>query len=333
MPRDRESTGPGDSPASNRRPRRDVETSRHDRPDGAGSESATVCPRARGDSSPAPSEIVRLFPLPARKRRLEGLYLDDGPPPPTATGGASAGTAALVYANFVASLDGRIAVTDAGGTSRLPEGLTNPHDWRLFQELQAHADCLVTHGGYLRALASGTLGNVLQVGRDADGEDIARWRADRGMAAQPAVAVLSANLDLPMPDSLAAHRQPVHVLTTATAPRDRIDALAEAGFEVVVAGPGPWVRSRDAVEVLTGRGYRRLYLQTGPRMLESALRDGVLSRLYLTIRHRLVGGERFDTMLRGGLLGEMGAVRLSSLYLDEAADGECGQLFACFDVG
>ena len=282
-------------------------------------------------SPPPPSrEVVQLFPPPARKRRLEGLYLDESLPPPAA--GVPADAPALVYANFVTSLDGRIAVTDAGGASHLPEGLANPRDLRLFRELQAHADCLVTHGGYLRALASGALGNVLQVGRGAGGEDVARWRAERGMAAQPAVAVLSASLDLPIPDSPAAHRQPVHVLTTAAAPRDRIEALGEAGVEVVVVGSGPWVRGRDAVEVLAGRGYRRLYLQTGPRMLEAALRDGVLSRLYLTIGHRVVGGERFDTMLRGAVLGEAGAVRLGALYLDEAADGECGQLFACFEA-
>ena len=282
-------------------------------------------------SPPMHREVVQLFPPPARKRRLEGLYLNENLSPPAA--GAPAAVPALVYANFVTSLDGRIAVTDAGGASRLPEGLTNPRDWRLFQELQAHADCLVTHGGYLRALVSGSLGNVLQVGRGAGGADIARWRADRGMTAQPAVAILSASLDLPIPDSLATNRQPVHVLTTAAAPRDRIEALRETGFEVVVAGPGPWVRSRDAVEVLAGRGYRRLYLQTGPRMLETALRDGALSRLYLTISHRVVGGERFDTMLRGTMLGEAGVARLSTLYLDEAVGGECGQFFACFEAG
>ena len=291
-------------------------------------------------SSPTSREVVQLFPLPARKRRLEGLYLSESLPLSAAGAPANeslpppaAGAPALVYANFVTSLDGRIAVTDADGAARLPEGLTNRRDFRLFRELQAHADCLVTHGGYLRALVSGSLGNVLQVGRGAGGEDIARWRADRGMATQPAVAILSASLDLPVPDSLVAHGQTVHVLTTAAAPRDRITALGEAGFEVVVTGPGPWVRGWDAVEILAGRGYRRLYLQTGPRMLEAALRDGVLSRLYLTIGHRVVGGERFDTMLRGAVLGEAGAVRLSALYLDEAADGECGQFFACFDVG
>ena len=280
---------------------------------------------------PTHREVIQLFPLPARRRRLEGLYLNESLPLPAA--GVPADAPTLVYANFVTSLDGRIAVTDAGGAARLPEGLTNPRDFRLFRELQAHADCLVTHGGYLRALASGALGNVLQVGHGAGGEGIARWRADRGMAAQPAVAILSASLDLPIPDSPAAHGQPVHVLTTATAPRDRIEALGEAGFEVVVTGPGPWVRGRDAVEVLAARGYRRLYLQTGPRMLEAALRDGVLSRLYLTIGHRVVGGERFDTMQRGTVLGEAGAVRLCALYLDEAAGGEGGQFFACFEAG
>ena len=138
-------------------------------------------------SPPTSREVVQLFPLPARKRRLEGLYLSESLPLPTAGAPANeslsppaAGAPALVYANFVTSLDGRIAVTDAGGASCLPEGLTNPRDWRLFQELQAHADCLVTHGGYLRALASGTLGNVLQVGRGAGGEDLARWRGRSG---------------------------------------------------------------------------------------------------------------------------------------------------------
>ena len=279
---------------------------------------------------PVRREVMRLYPPPARPRRLDGLYLNEIMPPP------AAGAPAMVYANFVTSLDGRVAVTDAEGISRLPDGLTNARDWRLFQELQAHADCLVTHGGYLRALASGRLGNVLQTGVAAGGEDIARWREVHVAAAQPAVAVVSASLDLSIPDSLRAHRQPVHVLTTAgtaEAGGDRRAVLERAGYDVVVTGPGPWVRARDAVEALAARGYRRLYLQTGPRMLESALRDRVLARLYLTISHRLVGGDRFDTMVRGdGTLGAAGRLRLGALYLDEALGLDRGQLFARFDA-
>ena len=112
----------------------------------------------------------------------------------------------------------------------------------------------------------------------------------------------------------------------------RRTALEEAGYDVVSTGPGPWVRARDAVEALAEHGYRRLYLQTGPRMLASALCDRVLGRLYVTIRHRLVGGESFDTMVRGAPLGEAGHLRLGALYLDEAPSLDCGQLFARFDA-
>ena len=280
----------------------------------------------RTTSSSAPPEVLRLFPLPVRERPLSGLYLEESLPAPD-----SAGTTPFLYANFITSLDGRIAVTGVDGVSRLPGGLTNPRDWRLFQELQAHADCLVTHGGYLRALAAGTLGNILQVGIASGSEDIRAWRVRRGMHAPPAVAVVSVSLDWSLPDSLLAHDQAVHVLTTAAAPRDRIAALRAVGCEVVVTGTGSRVHGRKVATILKERGYRRLYLQTGPGMLETALRDRVLSRLYVSLRHRVVGGERFDTMLRGGSLGAAGALCLRSLYLDQSAGAGSDQFFASFE--
>ena len=189
----------------------------------------------------------------------------------------------------------------------------------------------MTHGGYLRALAAGTLGNILQVGIASGSEDIRAWRAEHGMCAQPAVAVVSGSLDWSLPDSLSENVQAVYVLTTPTAPRERVAALREAGCEVVVTGADSRVQGREVARLLAERGYRRLYLQTGPRMLETMLRDHVLSRLYATISHRVVGGERFDTMLRGGLLGAAGAFRLRSLYLDRSAGGGSDQFFASFE--
>jgi riboflavin biosynthesis pyrimidine reductase len=47
------------------------------------------------------------------------------------------------------------------------------------------------------------------------------------------------------------------------------------------------------IRILAERGYRCLYLLAGPQMLETVLRDGSLSRLYLTMTHQLIGGRRF----------------------------------------
>jgi riboflavin biosynthesis pyrimidine reductase len=111
--------------------------------------------------------------------------------------------APFVYGNFVSSLDGRIALVDASsGVSYLPEGLTNPNDFRLFLELQAQADCLITRGGYMRAIAAGRPDDILQVRTGKENRDLAAWRRAQGLSGQPAVVIASANLDFPMPESV-----------------------------------------------------------------------------------------------------------------------------------
>ena len=60
---------------------------------------------------------------------------------------------------FLSSLDGRIALEDVSqSTTYIPKHLTTASDFRLFMELHAQADCLITHGGYMRALSEGRLG-------------------------------------------------------------------------------------------------------------------------------------------------------------------------------
>ncbi len=77
-------------------------------------------------------------------------------------------------------------------------------------------------------------------------------------------------------------------------------------------------------------GYERLYLLTGPTMLQSVLRDRVLSRLYLTMTHQIVGGDHFHTLASGPLLGAAGGLKLRTLYYDPNAPKNCGQWFASF---
>jgi riboflavin biosynthesis pyrimidine reductase len=273
------------------------------------------------------AEILELYPHTGAMRALEGTYLAHGlnvlgtPEQP------------FVYANFVSSLDGRIAVVEAHtGESYVLDDLTSSHDWRLFQELQAQADCMVTHGGYLRALAEKKFGDILQVGVAKQAMDIGRWREAHGLTRQPAIAVVSRTLDFPIPPSLERHEQPVHIITAQGAPADRVASWRERGCEVVFAGLGESVEGASMVRTLGARGYARLYLLAGPQMLETVVRYQSLSRLYLTLTHQLIGGERFHTLTTGPLLGRAGRLQLHTLYYDAAAPKGTGQWFASFDV-
>lgn len=270
--------------------------------------------------------LLELYPDAGVPRPLPGTYL--------AQRLDECGTAeqTFVYANFVCSLDGRIAVREPGAAGYTLAPLGSGNDWRLFQELQAQAPCLVTHAGYLRQLAAGEFPDILQIGLADEARDLAEWRRQHGLAPQPAIAVVSSNLDLELPPSLATHGQAVHLLTTAQAPPARIRAFEAAGHTVTVTGAGPLVEGAALVRTLREAGFDRLCLMAGPRLLHTALGDGVLSRLYVTITHQVLAGEDFHTFAAGPLLGAAGRLRLHSLYYDADLPKGAGQWFAAFDV-
>jgi len=272
-------------------------------------------------------EIVELYPRAGATRELDGTYL--------AHDLRALGTPEqpFVYANFVTSLDGRIAVVEAEtGDSYVLDDLTSGHDWRLFQELQAQADCMVTHGGYLRALAAGKFRDILQVGVTPQATDIGRWRIEHGLTRQPAVAIVSRTLDFSLPPSLEQHQQPVHIITGEGAPPERVAFWREHGCEVVLAGSATSVEGAAMIRTLGARSYARVYLLAGPQLLETVLRDGALTRLYLTVTHQLIGGEMFHTMTAGPPLGGLGRLALHTLYYDSRAPRGTGQWFASFNV-
>jgi len=217
--------------------------------------------------------LLQLYPQ-AQETSLWGLYL--------AHGLHKLGLPGLpfVYGDFVTSLDGRIALRDAaGGESRLPQSLTSESDLRLLLELHAQADCLVTHGGYLRAIAENRLDDILQVGTVPGHRDLASWRQANGLRPQPAICVASASLDFPIPDSVRRHQQHVFIATGRQADAARRHRLEREAWEVVVAGEGAYVEGKPLVDILEQKGMRSAFLLAGPRMLETMLRDGVLSPL------------------------------------------------------
>jgi len=269
--------------------------------------------------------VQQLYPH-AREALLRGLYLAHRLHELGRTGQP------FVYANFVSSLDGRIALRDARtAEGRLPEALVSDSDFRLLLELHAQADCLITNGGYLRAIAARRLDDLLQVGAVAGHEDLAAWRAAQGLTPQPAICVASSSLDFVFPASIRRHGQRVFVATGKSPDPARVRLLEGEGYEVVIAGEQAMAEGRPLVEALAQRGYRSVFLLAGPRMLETMLRDGMLSRLYLTLTHHLLGGEHFHSAIEGPEMHATGRLKLASLYLDAPSPERTGQFFAQFE--
>ncbi|MGH8719292.1 MAG: RibD family protein [Burkholderiales bacterium] len=265
--------------------------------------------------------VIELFPKSGQTREISGLYLAHR----LHTLGSA--ETPLVYANFVQSLDGRIAAN-----GKLPESLANASDFRLFLELQAQADCLITHGGYSRAVAEGQLDDVLQVGITEQTRDLKEWRAKQGLPPQPTVVVASASLDFPLPQSLATHAQRVFIATGYAADKERVLSWERKGYEVLRAGPQREVEGAPLIAALARLGFKSIYLVAGPLMLATMLRDRVLSRLYLTISHQILGGENFHTLFRGEKLEAPAQFELRSLHYDSAKPQSFAQFDCCHTV-
>ncbi|MFJ3223874.1 pyrimidine reductase family protein [Streptomyces sp. NPDC086783] len=179
-------------------------------------------------------------------------------------------------ANMVSTLDG----------AAQHEGRSQPiscaADMRIFGTLRALADVIVVGAetvrqeGYRPARAR---------------EDFAALREAAGQGPAPAIAVVSARLDLDFSLPLfASPLVPTLVLTGAAAPADRITAAGKVGAEVVIAGDGAGVDPVRAVAALAERGMNRLLTEGGPRLLGQLIAAGVLDELCLTLSPMLTAG-------------------------------------------
>lgn len=268
--------------------------------------------------------LTRLFPGPGEQRPLRGCYLGhelhrlDSPGHP------------LVYTNFIASLDGRISDVDpATGRHRVPPAIANDRDWRLFLELAAQAELLLTTARHLRAVAEGHYRDMIDPG--AAHADLAQWRSAQGLAPQPALAALSMGLDFPARAVREAHRGPMLVITGRAAPAARVRELQDHDIEVVVAGNQRRVEGTALMSALRRGRWRSVYSVGGPAVLHTLLQAGAVDRLYLSIAQVVLGGEQGHTLTRGAPLDPAPGFALRELYHDPVAPPGAGQLFACFE--
>jgi riboflavin biosynthesis pyrimidine reductase len=270
--------------------------------------------------------ILRLFPLPGAEIALEGAYLGENLRQYAGRTGRP-----FLYANFVASLDGRIALPPPGGTVlQVPKSIANERDWRLYQELAAQADIILSSGRYLRDWAAGRAQEILQVD-DPRFADLRAWRHDHGLPPQADIAIVSASLDFPIPTLLTSGGRRFVVATVANPDPSRVDEIKRLGGRVVIAGKES-VDGALLVEAMAALGYRTIYSAAGPRILHLLVTGGALDFLYVTAANRLLGGVNFATLLQGPPLDPPVGARIRQIYLDEQALGGLGQVYLSYQI-
>lgn len=227
-------------------------------------------------------------------RRLFPLSADERPEVPAAPEGgqwsiddladayaypepAASGRGVWLRANMVSSLDG------AAHHEGRSQPLSSAADMRIFGVLRGLADAVVVGAQTVRQEGYGPA---------REREVFARRRAAAGQGPAPAIAVVSAGLDLDFSAPLFTRPLVQTLLVTgAAAPPDRIEAARHAGAEVVFAGEGAAAEPDRLVGALAERGLRRLLTEGGPRLLGELVSGGVLDELCLTLAPRVTSGE------------------------------------------
>lgn len=266
--------------------------------------------------------VCSLFPASAGTRPLEGLYLELNLQQRAAAGEL------LIYANYINSLDGRIALTDSSSDeTQVPEDIVNPRDWRLYQELAAQSDVMIVSARYFRQLARGKAQDILPVGNESAYADILEWRKREGLKPQPDLLIISRTLDIPIGSLQRFQDRRIMVCTGSGADQLKSKELQDAGVALFVVDHE--VTGVSVKELLIKEGYRSAYMISGPEVFRMLMMERVVDYLFLTTRLRLIGGDCFDTILNGDVGGYVD-MQLTSLYLDQ--HDETAQLFASYQL-
>ncbi|MFK8026922.1 MAG: RibD family protein [Gammaproteobacteria bacterium] len=273
--------------------------------------------------------VIRLYPGAGESVPLKGLYLSQEKS--AWENAKTLGYSPYIYANFLTSLDGRIALGEMTGEQyHLPDQLKSDEDFMLFLELYAQADCIITHGGYMRALDDDRLGNVLQLPESSDTQYIHDWRQQQGMKKNPDVVIVSGSLDFPWHSSLNESEQQVHIATGGKANQENKQRWINAGHQVNQMGEQSHVDVKNLIEFLKEKNYRSVYLVAGPELLQDLIEYNYVHSFYMTMSHQLLGGKDFKSLLSGDVLNDSGRMKIENMYMDMESSNSLGQWYAEF---
>jgi riboflavin biosynthesis pyrimidine reductase len=256
--------------------------------------------------------------LPCAKGPLQVLFERDGlpafdlPEPLRECYGGGLGLAErCVYANFVASVDGVVALRTEEESGHIISGGSEP-DRFVMGLLRACADAVLLGAGTFRK-AAGHLWRAEAI--HPEGAPLfAQLRQRLGLAPHPPLVLVSASgeIDAAQPALRDA------ILVTTPAGEARLRGRLPSTTRVR-SGP---IRLGELLEDLRSQGYRRILTEGGPSLASELAAEGLLDELFLTRSPSLFGrlsadGRKslVDGVDLGGRPVDLLSVRRSDSYL------------------
>lgn len=274
------------------------------------------------------NDILQLYPVNGTHHKLDGLYLSQNIRQQKCRGDV------FIYSNFITSIDGRIALPAADKKTRqVPSVIGNTRDWRLYQELAAQADLLITSARYFRQAEAHEEQDNLPIGPSSEFDDLREWRRQHGLSEQPDIAIFSASLDIPAASLEVYKKRKIMIFTGQKSdPKLREMLSRESHAEIVICGKDRYVEGAQLRHSIKQKGYKYTYAIAGPTVFHTLTEGQALDRLYLTTAHKILGGREFDTIAWGETFKPAANLALTSLFLDPKALEGLGQTLAVYDV-
>jgi riboflavin biosynthesis pyrimidine reductase len=188
-----------------------------------------------------------------------------------------------VFANFVQTIDGVVAIPELPRSNALIAGESEA-DRFVMGLLRASADVVLVGSGTMLASPNGTW--LPERVFPSAAEEFAELRRRRGRPASPTVAFVTAGGSFD-PTHPALEQRAIVLTTERAAPELR--ARVPAASEVVAVNDGDQVDLRLALVGLRERGHSLILSEGGPTLFGSLLGPGLVDELFLTISPLLAG--------------------------------------------
>lgn len=215
-----------------------------------------------------------------------GLPAASLPAPLAAIYGGDFGVARpSLYANFVSSIDGIVALATSAESGQLISGSSEP-DRFVMGLLRASADAVLVGAGTFRKV-SRALWHADSI-YPAAGDLFAELRRQLGLRPHPLLVVVSASGDInPRHPAL----EDALIVTTPSG-EARLQGRLPSGARIIAAEGT--IQCRALLDRLRAEGLAAILTEGGPSLVGELFRDGLIDELFLTVAPRLFGRDAGD---------------------------------------